>query len=162
MIQIVPMEEKHIEAVVFVEEATFSIPWTKADFEREVKENSMAIYFVAVDGEKVVGYAGMWHVVTEGHITNVAILHEYRRQGIGDMFMKELLAIAEEREMIGITLEVRIHNSSAQKMYAKYGFRPEGIRKNYYIDTKEDAVIMWKYFPNYEKYEEVLKENIKD
>ncbi len=162
MIQIVPMEEKHIEEVVFVEEATFSIPWTKADFEREVKENGMAIYFVAVDGEKVVGYAGMWHVVTEGHITNVAVLHEYRRQGIGDMFMKELIDVALEREMIGITLEVRIHNSSAQKMYAKYGFRPEGIRKNYYIDTKEDAVIMWKYFPNYEGYEEVMKENIKE
>lgn len=155
MIQVVPMEEAHIDGVLEVEESTFSIPWTRGDFEREVRENAMAIYFVAVeDGGRVVGYAGMWHVITEGHITNVAVLDEYRRQGVGAMLMDKLDEIAIEREMIGLTLEVRMNNTAAQKMYHKYGFKVEGIRKNYYIDTREDAVIMWKYYPFYENYEE--------
>ncbi|MDD3393856.1 MAG: ribosomal-protein-alanine N-acetyltransferase [Clostridia bacterium] len=153
MIKIVPMKEEHIDGVLAVEEAAFSIPWTRQDFEREVKENAMAIYFVALDGEKVVGYAGMWHVITEGHITNVAVLYEYRRQGIGKLFMENLEKAALEKEMIGITLEVRINNEPAQRLYHKYGFRAEGIRKNYYSDTHEDAVIMWKYYPCYEDYE---------
>ncbi|KXL54531.1 putative N-acetyltransferase YjcF [Anaerotignum neopropionicum] len=154
MIKIVPMQEEHIDGVLVVEEEAFSIPWTRKDFEREVKENAMAIYFVAMDGEKVVGYAGMWHVITEGHITNVAVLREYRRQGIGDLLMVSMENAAAEKEMIGITLEVRINNEPAQRLYHKYGFRAEGIRKNYYSDTNEDAVIMWKYYPVYEDYEE--------
>lgn len=147
MIEIIPMEEQHIDGVLAVEEATFSIPWTRKDFEKEVKENHMAIYYVAVMDGKIVGYAGMWHVVTEGHITNVGVLEEARGHGIGAMLMEKLIEAAEEREMIGITLEVRMGNAPAQGLYHKYGFKAEGIRKNYYPDTKEDAIIMWKYFP---------------
>lgn len=154
MIEIIPMTEAHIDGVLWVEEETFSIPWTRADFEREIRQNAMAIYFVARDGEKIIGYAGMWHVITEGHITNVAVLTHYRGQGIGARLMEALDAVAVEREMIGITLEVRMNNGPAQKLYHKFGFRPEGIRKNYYADTKEDAIIMWKYYPVYEGYEE--------
>ena len=146
MIAIVPMTEEHIDGVVAVEEATFSIPWTRADFEREVRENNMAIYFVAVEDSKVVGYAGMWHVVVEGHITNVGVLEEARCKGIGSMLMEKLIAVAEEKKMFGMTLEVRMGNAPAQALYHKYGFKAEGIRKNYYPDTKEDAIIMWKYF----------------
>lgn len=153
MIEIVPMELKHIDGVMEVEETTFSIPWLREDFVREVTQNAMAIYYVAVDGETVVGYAGMWHVINEGHITNVAVLHDYRRQGIGDLFMEKMTEIALEREMIGMTLEVRMNNRAAQSLYHKFGFKPEGIRKNYYADTKEDAVIMWRYFPFYEDYD---------
>lgn len=155
-IEILPMNLSHIDDVVFVEENTFSIAWSKNDFIREVTENNMAIYFVALVDGKVVGYAGMWHVINEGHITNVAVLHDFRRLGIGDLFMKEFFQIAEEREFIGITLEVRMNNSPAQKFYAKWGFRSEGIRKNYYADTKEDAIVMWKYFPIYEDFDENL------
>ena len=139
MIEIVPMAEEHINGVVTLEEATFSIPWTRADFEREVRENTMAIY-----------YAGMWHVVTEGHITNVGVLEEVRCEGIGSRLMEKLIEKALEKEMTGITLEVRMGNRPAQALYHKYGFKAEGIRKNYYPDTKEDAIIMWKYFPDAE------------
>lgn len=152
MIAIVPMSECHLEQVLQVEEACFTTPWTRADFHRELHENTMAVYRVAIVDGNVVGYAGMWHVVNEGHITNVAVLHDYRRQGVGDKLMQSLIDIALEREMIGITLEVRMNNQAAQNLYVKYGFRPEGIRKNYYPDTKEDAIIMWKYFPFYEDY----------
>ena len=156
MIEIVPMTEAHLDGVLALEEATFSIPWSRADFEREIKENAMAIYYVALQEGRVVGYAGMWHVITEGHITNVGVLEEMRGAGIGSLLMEKLIAVALEKEMIGITLEVRMGNAPAQALYHKYGFRAEGIRKNYYADTKEDAVIMWKYFPFYEEYDEAI------
>ena len=130
MFKIIPMTSDHIEQVVKLEEVTFHIPWTRADFERELNENKMAIYFVAVIDEKVVGYAGLWHVVTEGHITNIAVLEDYRRMGIGAAFIEKIIETAKENEMIGITLEVRISNIPAQKLYTKYGFKPEGFRKH--------------------------------
>lgn len=147
MIQIIPMAEEHLDGVMELEEATFSIPWTRADFEREVKENTMAIYYVAAEEDKIIGYAGMWHVVTEGHITNVGVLEEARCKGVGSLLMEKLIEIALEKKMTGMTLEVRMGNAPAQALYHKYGFKTEGIRKNYYSDTKEDALIMWKYFP---------------
>ena len=88
MIEIVPMTEEHLDDVVVLEEATFSIPWPRSEFEREVKENKMAIYYVAVEDGRVIGYAGMWHVVMEGHITNVGVLQEARRKGVGSMLME--------------------------------------------------------------------------
>ncbi|WP_302381720.1 ribosomal protein S18-alanine N-acetyltransferase [Anaerotignum lactatifermentans] len=154
MFEIIPMTVEHIDGVLAVEEATFSIPWTRKDFEREMTENNLAIYYVAVADGKIVGYAGMWHVITEGHITNVAVLEDYRKQGVGDALMAQLEQVAMEKEMIGITLEVRISNAPAQYLYHKHGYRAEGLRKNYYPDTHEDAVIMWKYTPFYEGQED--------
>lgn len=156
MIKILPMTADDIDGVLKVEESCFAIAWTRADFEREMNENKLAIYFVAKDGEKIVGYAGMWHVVTEGQITNVAVLEEYRGQKVGSLLMEALIKTAEEKEMIGITLEVKISNYPAQKLYSKYGFKPEGFRINYYKDTNEDAIVMWKYFENYEDFDKTL------
>ncbi|MCI1931802.1 MAG: ribosomal protein S18-alanine N-acetyltransferase [Clostridia bacterium] len=145
MTEIVPMKYEDIDDVLKVEEECFVICWTRADFEREIRKNKLAIYFVAkVDG-KLAGYAGMWHVVTEGQITNVAVLPEYRGLGIGRKLMEKIIKTGEERNMIGITLEVKISNTVAQNLYTSLGFKPEGFRKNYYKDTNEDAVIMWKY-----------------
>lgn len=149
------MKEEHIDEVLTVEETCFHIPWTRSDFQREINENKMAIYRVAVINGRIVGYAGMWHVVNEGQITNIAVLPEYRRYGIGNAIMEELIRIAQDYQMIGITLEVKISNLPAQKLYTKFDFKPEGFRKNYYKDTNEDAIIMWKYFENYENYDEV-------
>ena len=149
MIEIIPMTEEHIDGVLAVEEAVFSIPWSRNDFEREIRENAMAIYYVAVQDGKIVGYAGMWHIITEGHITNVGVLEEVRGMGIGSMLMEQLLKVADEKQMTGMTLEVRMGNAPAQALYHKYGFHAEGIRKNYYPDTKEDAIIMWKFFENF-------------
>lgn len=146
MIEVISMKNSHIDEVLAIEEDCFSIPWTRKDFEREINENKLAIYVVALKDKKIAGYAGMWHVVNEGHITNVAVCKNFRGQGIGTAIIKRLFEIAQEKEMIGITLEVKISNLTAQKLYTKYGFRPEGIRKKYYEDTGEDAVIMWKYF----------------
>ena len=88
MIEIMPMTANDIDGVLKVEESCFAIAWTRADFEREMNENKLAVYFVAKDGEKIVGYAGMWHVVTEGQITNVAVLEEYR-----DVYKRQVYAL---------------------------------------------------------------------
>lgn len=146
-VSIEKMQMKHLEQVYEIEVDSFSIPWSKKDIENEIANNQLAFYIVAKDGETVMGYGGMWHVVTEGHITNIAVKSEYRQRGIGRMILDALIQIALEREMIGLTLEVRMNNAPAMRLYASRGFKPEGIRKNYYTDTKEDAVIMWKYLP---------------
>ncbi len=139
------LKNEHIDDVMVIEEDSFSIPWTKDMLIDDLK-NPMSIYLCAsVDGV-VCGYAGMWHIVNEGHITNIAVKREYRNRGIGRELLKSLFIIAEEREMIGLSLEVRISNITAQRLYTSLGFKPEGIRKGYYNDTKEDAIIMWKYF----------------
>jgi len=150
MTEILPMTAADVDDVLKVEESSFHITWTREDFERETR-NSMAIYYIArVDGN-IAGYAGMWHVVDEGQITNVAVMPEFRQMGIGSLLMEKLIEAACEKEMTGITLEVKISNYNAQKLYTKYGFKPEGFRKNYYKDTNEDAVIMWKHFENCEE-----------
>ena len=135
MIAIVPMTEEHIDGVVAVEEATFSIPWTRADFEREVRENNMAIYFVAVEDSKVVGYAGMWHVVVEGHITNVGVLEETRGKGVGSMLMEKLIEVAEEKKMFGITLEVRMGECTCpgpvSQIWLQSGRHPQELLSRY-------------------------------
>ena len=134
----------HLEDVYAIELNCFSIPWEKEDFVKELTENKMAIYIVAFFGDEMVGYGGMWHIVNEGHITNIAVTDKYREKGIGTAILRRMLEIADEKDMIGITLEVRVGNESAMKLYSKFGFKVEGLRKNYYADTKEDAVIMWK------------------
>ncbi len=109
-------------------------------------ENKMAVYFVAEEDGRIVGYAGMWHIVNEGHITNVAVSEEFRNRGIGKQLMEALFEECRKREMIGITLEVGVNNLTAQKLYKGLGFEEEGVRKNYYEHNHEDALIMWKYF----------------
>jgi len=145
MIDIQCMREEHIDRVCQIESDSFSVPWTRRAFEDEMK-NKLAIYIVAVDDNEVIGYAGMWHVVNEGHIVNVAVKEERRRQGVGALLIERLIGIAVENEMIGLTLEVRMSNAAGQRLYHKFGFKPEGIRRKYYADTGEDAIIMWKYF----------------
>ena len=142
-IQIVPMELCHLDAVFEIERHSFSSPWTKESLRKELTENARAVYLTALCGGAVIGYAGMWHIVNEGHITNIAVSEDYRCKGVGGALLSRLIEEARRLEMIGLTLEVSIANLPAQRLYARHGFKPEGIRKNYYQDTHEDAVIMW-------------------
>lgn len=144
MILIEKMDLKHIDEVHKIECECFSIPWSKTSFENEIEKNKMAIYLVVTENEKVLGYGGMWHVINEGHITNIAVSNAYRKRGICTKIIEEFVKIANLKEMIGITLEVRKSNESALRLYKKLGFLLEGIRKEYY-DDREDAIIMWKH-----------------
>ena len=105
----------------------------------------MKFYYAALYDGKIAGYGGMWHVVTEGHITNIAVAPQYRRLGVGSAVVNRLLQTAKEKEMIGVTLEVRVSNAAAKALYEKHGFVSTGIRAKYYTDNNEDAYIMWHY-----------------
>lgn len=132
-----------VDGVYAVEVETFSTPWSKAAFETELTGNDLAYYFVAEEEGKTIGYAGMWIIVDEAHITNVAISAAFRGRGIGEVLMKSLMSQARERGAQSMTLEVRVTNEAAQRLYAKLGFVRKGLRRQYYSDNKEDALIMW-------------------
>lgn len=132
-----------IDEVLKVEELCFKTPWSYESFVSEIYKNNLARYIVAKLDGRIVGYAGMWFVLDEAHITNIAVHPNFRNRGIGDKLVKETLKIANENELKRITLEVRNSNGQAIRLYEKNGFKVEGIRKGYYADTHEDALIMW-------------------
>ncbi len=133
-----------IPMVQLVERKCFTTPWSRNIFISEVTRNDNAIYIVAVVGERIVGYAGIWIILDEGHITNIAVDPAFQRQGIGQGLLDVLTHAAVQRGVIAMTLEVRVSNTGAQALYSKLGFVPNGIRKQYYQDDKEDALIMWR------------------
>ena len=132
-----------IDNVLEVEKDCFSIPWSKASFLRELEDNEIALYLVAKIGNKAVGYIGVWKVLDEGHITNLAVHSDYRKLGIGSMLVDKLLSLCKNDEITSFTLEVRKSNVIAQNLYKKFGFVECGVRKKYYEDNNEDAIIMW-------------------
>jgi ribosomal-protein-alanine N-acetyltransferase len=138
------MTTKDIDSVSIVDNSCFNIPWSKDAFYNEL-DNPLAIYVVAKIRQKVVGYVGMWKVLDEGQITNIAVLPDYRRNGIGDALLWHLFLYSKNNGIISLTLEVRKNNLIAQSFYKKQGFCVEGERKKYYEDTGEDALIMWKH-----------------
>ena len=131
-----------MDSVYIVEENCFTDPWSKESIRKELK-NDLARYLVAELDNKIVGYVGVWFVVDEGHITNVAVHSDYRGKKIGDKLVKEMVKLCEESKLVAMTLEIRSSNTVAQNLYRKYGFKMGGIRKEYYSDNKEDAIIMW-------------------
>lgn len=143
-VEVVGMTVDHIDEVMVVENLSFKIPWSRDAFIQEVTRNKFARYISATINGRVVGYAGMWKICDEGHITNIAVHPEFRENGIGSMLLEYLIDIARNEGIVRMTLEVRKSNLAAQKLYSKYGFKPYGIRKGYYADNNEDAVIMWK------------------
>ena len=137
-----PMTIDDVDEVYTVEEDCFVDPWSKDSIRKELK-NNLARYLVAQLDNKIVGYVGVWFVVDEGHITNVAVHSDYRGKKIGDRLVKEMVELCKENKLVAMTLEVRTSNTVAQNLYRKYGFKMGGIRKEYYSDNKEDAIIMW-------------------
>lgn len=144
-VRVRPMNPEDIEVVTEIEQQCFRTPWTREAFEKEIYENKLAVYLVAEMDGQVVGYIGMWHIVDEGHITNVGVTPQFRRLGIGAKLVQALLQKANELRIVGVTLEVRVSNDKARSLYEKYGFQSAGVRKKYYQDTGEDAIIMWRY-----------------
>lgn len=138
------MKLEDIDGVYNVEKSCFPDPWSKESFKKEI-QNKLAKYLVAQIEDKVVGYVGAWFVIDEAHITNVAVSPEYRGQKIGDKIVKSLIDECRENKIKAMTLEVRVSNIVAQNLYKKYGFKLAGVRKEYYSDNKEDALIMWKH-----------------
>lgn len=144
-VEIINASPECIQGMTEVENLSFATPWSLDSITDEVVKNNLARYICArLDGQ-IIGYGGMWVIFEEAHITNIAVLPEFRRCGIGKFILKELIQIAKKNNVTTMTLEVRKSNIVAQKLYKFYGFECCGIRKAYYSDNGEDAIIMWKY-----------------
>ncbi len=135
------MTAEDVDGMHAIEEAAFATPWSRKSIEAELT-NSCARYLVARTGGEVVGYAGMWLVIDEAHITNVAVRADMRGQGLGRQLMGRLIQLAADSGMIWMTLEVRRSNKAAQNLYRSFGFIDVGYRKRYYEDNQEDALLM--------------------
>lgn len=138
------MELKDLDTIIEIEHEAFSTPWSRNAFEVEITENLLAHYLVAVIEEKVVGYAGVWFILDEGHVTNIAVGTKSRGIGVGNKLVECLIDLCNDKGINNMTLEVRKSNTIAQNLYKKYGFIDFGIRPRYYADDNEDAVIMWR------------------
>ncbi|MGI6257889.1 MAG: ribosomal protein S18-alanine N-acetyltransferase [Anaerovoracaceae bacterium] len=132
------------EGIFQVEKQCFDDPWSRDAFRKELTENDIAFYLVAEIGGDIVGYAGLWVVGDEGHITNVAVHPDYRGKSVGSALVHTLLDYTIEVGLRRHTLEVRPSNEGALALYKKFGFVEAGRRPGYYSDTGEDAIIMWR------------------
>lgn len=138
------MNEADVPTVHEIEVASFPTPWTEESFYYEMSENKFAYYLLAVDEQDtILGFCGMWMVVDAAQITNVAVSKSARGRGIGEGLMNEAMNIAREHNMDVMSLEVRVSNDVALNLYRKLGFLAGGIRKGYYTDNQEDALVMW-------------------
>jgi ribosomal-protein-alanine N-acetyltransferase len=131
-----------IPAVHAIESASFPTPWPPYAFRQELETNRMARYIVVRAGHRVIAYAGIWLMADEAHMTTFAVLPAYRRRGIGGLLLSELMAVCAELGAAVVTLEVRLSNAAARRLYQEFGFKPVGMRPRYYSDNGEDALIM--------------------
>ncbi|WP_346940218.1 ribosomal protein S18-alanine N-acetyltransferase [uncultured Clostridium sp.] len=138
------MNSFNILGVKEISDLSFSSPWSLLSMEKELI-NKNAVYIVVKLGSKVVAFGGMWIIFDEGHITNIAVHPDYRRNNFGDVVVENLITIAKDMNMASLTLEVRSSNIAATNLYKKHHFSVEGIRKNYYQNPKEDGYIMWNH-----------------
>lgn len=132
-----------IDSIVEIEREAFTAPWTTEAFHNELTQNLFAKYMVMAQGDEVLGYGGMWLIVDEAHVTNIAVREAYRGRGLGERLLREMMKTASWLGAARMTLEVRVSNERAQRLYRKLGFGPAGLRPGYYSDNNEDALIMW-------------------
>ena len=139
------MAQSHIDAVAVLEQACFADPWSAAALAEEL-DNPHAVFLVAVEGDDVLGYVGMHHVLDEGFITNVAVSADARRRGVARALLKHLAEYGASNRLYRITLEVRVGNVPARTLYESEGYRLDGIRPKFYSHPTEDAAIYSLYF----------------
>jgi ribosomal-protein-alanine N-acetyltransferase len=136
------MTHDDLAAVQVIEKVSFTTPWPAYAYRNELETNRLAHYLVVRAGREIVAYAGVWLMVDEAHVTTFAVAPAWRRRRIGERLLVALLDLAIARGACEATLEVRLSNLAARRLYEKYGFRPVGIRPRYYSDDHEDALVM--------------------
>lgn len=134
-----------LDGIAALEQVCFASPWSRESLCRDMTENQMAEYFVAELDNEVVGYLGIWLVSEEGYINNVAVSPFHRRQHVGSALIETMLEVTLKEGVRAHTLEVRASNEAAKGLYKKFGFNEAALRKGYYEDNGEDAIIMWRY-----------------
>ena len=142
-VRIVPFRRRHLRSVVRIEEDAYPRPWSAGLFLSELAQRSSRRYTVGTVGPIVVGYAGLMMVEDDGHITTLTVDPGWHHRGIGTVLLLDLARAAPGLGVRHLTLEVRVGNTAAQELYRRFGFGPVGVRKNYYAETGEDAIIMW-------------------
>lgn len=169
MLKIERMCLAHLDDVMEIEENCYGEHhWARESFVNEI-DNQISEYLCAVNEEnKCVGYLGMWNIIDEAHITNFAVNPKFQSKGIGHFLIINAIEKCYEKKIKYITLEVRTSNKKAKSIYEKFGFKSLGVRKKYYQDNNEDAIIMWtenifneSYKKLFEKNQEYLKEILK-
>ena len=161
-ITISPMTKDDIEAVVQIEaEAYGKHHWAKSSFYDEMSNNLAKYYSAKTNDGTLVGYAGTWHIIDEGHITTKEEKKEYLRNHIGEAIIQKIIDDCYKNNIKYLTLEVRVSNTPAIKLYEKYGFQSLGTRKAYYQDNNEDALIMWTENIFYDKFKSIYEDNCK-
>jgi ribosomal-protein-alanine N-acetyltransferase len=142
-VHVIGMRRRHLRAVLRIEAQVYPRPWSHSLFVSELALPSTRAYYVAKVGREVVGYAGLMMSMSDGHVTTIAVDPAWHRHGIGTRLLLALAREAVDRGAHALTLEVRLSNRGAQRMYRRFGFTPAGVRTGYYADTGEDALVMW-------------------
>jgi ribosomal-protein-alanine N-acetyltransferase len=142
-VDVTKMRRRHLRAVMAIERRVYARPWSPNLFAAEVAEPNNRSYLVARLHKEVVGYAGLICYGDEAHLTNIAVEPQLQRKGIATRLLYEELLQARAMGATAVSLEVRVTNWGAQRLYARFGFHPVGIRRNYYQELQEDALIMW-------------------
>jgi ribosomal-protein-alanine N-acetyltransferase len=155
-VHIQPMRRRHVRSVLRIEQQVYPRPWSASLFMSELAMRSSRAYYVARVGRELVGYAGLMMTLDEGHVTTIAVDPRKHRAKIGSRLLLVLAREAIERGATALTLEVRMSNTAAQDMYRRFGFGPVGVRKNYYQEVNEDALVMWAHEVDAPAYRELL------
>ena len=142
-VHLVPLRRRHLRSVLRIEAQVYPRPWTLTLFMSELNLRTSRYYIAARVGTSVVGYAGLMYAADEAHVTNIAVDPAWHRNHIGSRLLLNLARTAPRLGARHLTLEVRVSNVAAQTLYSRFGFRTEGLRKNYYAESNEDALIMW-------------------
>jgi ribosomal-protein-alanine N-acetyltransferase len=153
VVELTPMRRRHLRSVLRIEAHNPHRPWSLGLFMSELALRSSRVYVVARCGTSVVGFAGLMLTGDDGHVTTIAVDPAWRRATIGTRLMLLLARRAAEMGAENLTLEVRANNIEAQGLYRRFGLLPAGLRKNYYSDLKEDAIVMWAHGIDTPEYE---------
>jgi ribosomal-protein-alanine N-acetyltransferase len=137
-----PLAEVHLPGVLRIERDLFPAPWSEGMFRQEVEETWLSRSFAALESGEVVGYVVAWFLRGEAHILNLGVSRAHQRRGIGRRLLRHVIDVALESGSHMVTLEVRVSNDAAKLLYVGMGFSPVGIRRRYYHDNNEDAIVM--------------------
>ena len=155
-VHVLPMRRRHVRQVLRIEQQVYPRPWSASLFHSELALRSTRAYYIARIGRELVGYAGLMMTVDDGHVTTIAVDPEWHRHKIGTRLLLVLAREAISRGAASLTLEVRMSNRGAQELYRQFGFAPMGVRKNYYQEVNEDALVMWAHEVDRPEYTALL------
>jgi [ribosomal protein S18]-alanine N-acetyltransferase len=148
------LDPDDLDTVEAIEQASYPTPWSRTMFAAELRKPSALALGAYADGGELVGYAFVSRYVDAWHVMNVAVAPEFRRRGVGSALLRRVFDVTDSDQRRGYTLEVRVSNADAIRLYERLGFQSRGIRRGYYTDNREDALIMWRESDHGEEREE--------